>query len=83
MLLSKARALTALAETVVSSDFWHLRMNLAWWLALLGEWDEAALVVEEAIEQARRARDFWLLAPLMTTATNSLYGRETWRRPWT
>jgi ATP/maltotriose-dependent transcriptional regulator MalT len=45
-------------------------MNLAWFLALLGEWDEAGLVVEEAIKRAKRAKDFWLLAPLMTTATD-------------
>jgi len=67
---AKALALDALTETVVSSDFWHLRMNLAWFLALLGEWDDAGVVVGEAIKRAKHAKDFWLLAPLMTTATD-------------
>jgi len=67
---AKELALSALAETIVPSDFWHLRMNLAWFLALLGEWDEAELVVKEAIDRARNAKDVWLLAPLMTTATD-------------
>jgi ATP/maltotriose-dependent transcriptional regulator MalT len=67
---AKALSLTAQAETALASDFWYLQMNLAWFLALLGDWDEAEFVVGQAIERAKHAKDFWLLAPLMTTATD-------------
>jgi DNA-binding CsgD family transcriptional regulator/tetratricopeptide (TPR) repeat protein len=47
----------------------YLHMNLGWLDTLLGEWGEAKILLESAIDDARKANDLWLLVPLMTSAT--------------
>jgi DNA-binding CsgD family transcriptional regulator len=47
----------------------YLNMNLGWLETLLGEWGQAAPLLEAEIEDARSANDLWRLVPLMTSAT--------------
>jgi len=47
----------------------YLHTNLGWFETLLGEWGEARILLDEAIDSARKANDLWFLVPLMTSAT--------------
>lgn len=58
----------AMAECSDPSYLDFLHLNLGWFLAVLGEWDEAERLMDGLIRRATQAHDLWLLAMTLSNA---------------
>jgi DNA-binding CsgD family transcriptional regulator len=47
----------------------YLGMSRAWFLVVVGRWEEAKALLETSIARAKRAHDTWNLVPLLASAT--------------
>jgi len=65
---AKDLAVSALSRADDQGTKRYASMNLAWFLCLLGEWEKAEQILEEAMSEASKASDLWLLIPMMTSA---------------
>ena len=65
---AKRRMQEALRESTDAFGRRSCVLNLAWFLCLLGKWNDAQRMIDEVLDDARQANDLWTFVPTLTTA---------------